>query len=90
VHWVSADGQSRTGIVGDQTLLCIHLLERQTLFAFAEPVALLPEKRPFRFARPPYLPESIAPMGYSFELVQGADSREQCEFFSIQRGDAQC
>jgi hypothetical protein len=89
VHWVFADGQPRTGIVGDETLLRIHLLERQTLFAFAEAVAPLPEKRPFRFARPLYLPESIAPMGYSFELIQGADPREQCELFSIQRWDAQ-
>ena len=84
------DRQASAGVVGDQTLLSIHLCSGRASDVFPEPdryVCL--SSGPSELAGAFHLPESIAPMLNSIELIQSADTRQQCQFFAVEQGNAQ-
>ena len=89
VHGMFADREAGSGIIGDQTLLSIHLLQRQSIGIFAQPFAILPQQRPFQFSGALHLPESIAAMLDSVELDSGHRSAPAASVLSIEQGNAQ-
>jgi hypothetical protein len=74
---VLSDGEAGSSVIGHKALLSIHLLQRQSVGSLPEPVAILPEQRPFQFAGAFHLPEGIPAMLDSIELVESTHPRQQ-------------
>jgi hypothetical protein len=73
IHGMFVDGQSRTGIVRDQTFIRVHLGERRRWIFFVQPLTL-PEQRPLSLRGARNLPERIPPMPHLQQFVERTDS----------------
>ena len=88
IHGMLADREPCSRVIRHQALFATHLRQRERFRFFPQPLALLPQQRPFRFARALHLPQRIAPVLDSVQLIQRADLRQPRQLSPIQRGNA--
>src|SRR5579863_7144231 len=88
VHRVPADRNTCPGIIGNQTLFNIHLLQGALIGIFAQRFTVMAQQRPFELPSTFHLPERITAMLDAIKLVERADLCEPRQLSPIQGWDA--